>query len=242
MSKQRRTVIISDIHGCLEEFEELLAKLEYHREKDRLIIAGDLIDRGPNSPGVVRKIRELNLESICGNHDAKFLKWFRNQGTNQEQFYSGKDYYCQFSDADINYLAQMPYYLKLPEHNAIVIHAGLRAYLPIEKQDRQDLLYLRYCDSDHKFVSLKKIAKLGKEEADAHFWTEFGPFGCDVVYGHNVNSMENIRIDKYEDGTSCFGIDTGCCFGGRLTALVLDTKEVIQVRAKQVYHQSRFSI
>lgn len=242
MSKKERTIIISDIHGCLDEFNQLLLKLQYDQETDRLILGGDLVDRGPLSAEVVRRAREMDLECVLGNHDQKVIKWFRAQGSAQEQFHQGKDYYRQFSDQDINYIAQMPLWIKLPEHNAIVIHAGLRSGIPLEKQDRQDLLYLRYCDSDQKFISLKKIHKLGKKEADAHFWTEFGSFNCNIIYGHNVNSMENIRIDRYQDGTAAYGIDTGCCFGGKLTALILETKEVVQVQAKQVYHQSKFTI
>jgi len=239
---KKRTIIISDIHGCLDEFQELLRKLQYDQETDRLILRGDLVDRGPDSCGVVRKARQMDLECVLGNHDQKIIKWFRSQGSQQEQFHQGKDYYRQFDDADINYIAQMPLFIRLPEYNAIVLHAGLRAGIPVEKQDRQDLLYLRYCDSDQKFISLKKIHKIGKKEADAHFWTEFGPFGCNIIYGHNVNSVENIRIDHYEDGTAAYGIDTGCCFGGRLTALILPSFEVVQVQAQKTYHQSKFTI
>lgn len=241
MSKQK-IIVVSDIHGCIDEFQELLRKLQYNKETDRLILGGDLVDRGPASVEVIRKAREMGLTCVMGNHDQKVIKWFRAQGTQQEQFHQGKDYYHQFSDQDINYIAQMPLYVKIPEHNAIIVHAGLRTGIPIEKQDRQDLLYLRYCTSDKKFVSLKKISKVGIEGADAHFWTEFGPFGCDVIYGHNVHSYEDIRVDKYEDGTAAYGIDTGCCFGGKLSALILETKEVVQVKAKEVYFHSKFKI
>lgn len=243
MLNKLRTILIGDIHGCLEEFEELLDKLQYNKEKDRIILLGDLVDRGKFSAEMIRKSREMGLTCVMGNHDQKVIKWFRAQGTQQEQFHQGKDYYHQFNDQDINYIAQMPLYVKIPEHNTIIVHAGLRTGIPIEKQDRQDLLYLRYCTSDKKFVSLKKIHKLGKEGSGAHFWTEFGPFGdYSVVYGHNVNSMETIRIDYYDNGTAAYGIDTGCCFGGHLSALILETKEVIQVKAQKVYYQSKFSI
>jgi hypothetical protein len=51
-----------------------------------------------------------------------------------------------------------------------------------------------------------------------------------------------VRIDRYDNGTACYGIDGGCCFGGKLNALILETKEIVSVQAKQVYYKSDFSI
>ena len=70
----KRHIFIGDIHGCLDEFNELLNKLSYDPKEDRLILLGDLIDRGPDSVGVVRKARELRLECVMGNHEHKYIK------------------------------------------------------------------------------------------------------------------------------------------------------------------------
>lgn len=238
-TKYSRTVLIGDIHGCLVELKELLGKLHYNPTNDRIICLGDLNDRGPDSVGVIRYCRENNFECVMGNHEYKFLKWFRSQGSRSD-VYDRKDYYRQLSDEDIDYVAKMPTYIDLDD--VVIVHAGLKPGVPVNRQSKDDLMYLRYTDEHRKFISLRKISKLGLEKSGAIFWTDFGPFGKNIVYGHNVNSYEHIRIDKYPDGTACYGIDTGCCFGGLLTALVWETKEVIQVKAKEVYYQSDFSI
>jgi bis(5'-nucleosyl)-tetraphosphatase (symmetrical) len=240
MEIKLRTIVVGDIHGCLEEFEELLKVLSYNKKTDRLILAGDLFDRGPYSVGVVAKAREMDVECVMGNHDLKFLKWWKNVGSSND-VYGKHPHYTQFSDEDINYIARMSSYIKLEEHNTIIVHAGLRPYISLEKQTKDDLCYIRYMDKDFKFVGLKKINKLGsKEAADAHFWTEFGPFGYSIIYGHNV--WETPKIDKFEDGTKCIGIDTGCCFGKYLTAYIIETEEFIQVKAKREYYKSSFDI
>lgn len=231
--------IIGDIHGTLNEFKELLSIIHSKYEKIRIILTGDLIDRGPDSVGVVRLARDLNLECVMGNHEHAFLKWFRNQGTSVD-IYTPKDYYHKFSDEDIQYIANMPTYIELDD--LIVVHAGLKPGISLSNQKKEDLMYLRYTDSDRKFISLKKINKIGKEKSGALFWTEFGPFDKSIAYGHNVHSFENIKIDEYENGTACYGLDTGCCFGGKLSALIWNTKEIVQVQAKQVYYQSKLEI
>ena len=99
----KRTIFIGDIHGCVEEFDEMLAKLSYNPQEDRVILLGDLVDRGPDSAGLVKKAREMKLECLMGNHEHKFVKWYRSQGTRVD-FYDRKDYYAQLSDDDISYI------------------------------------------------------------------------------------------------------------------------------------------
>jgi hypothetical protein len=232
-----RTVIIGDIHGCLDEFNELLTLVDYKSPLVKIILVGDLSDRGPESLGVIRRARELNLLSTCGNHDRKILKWYRSQGTRVD-VYDRKDYYGQLSDADVTYIANMPSYIELDK--TIIVHAGLKPGIPVSKQRDDDLLYLRYTDANRKFISLRQLNKFGKEALGAIFWTEFGPFGYDrIVYGHQV--WNEPRIDRFDDGSMCIGIDTGCVFGNKLTAFVLETEEIVQVLAKEVYFKSNFA-
>lgn len=233
----KRSIIVGDTHGCLAEFDTLLEKLSYDSTHDRLILLGDLIDRGPDSEGMVKRAREMNLECVMGNHEYKFIKWHKAQGSRAD-VYDKKIHYEKFSKDDIDYIYKMPTSIKLDD--AVIIHAGLKPGIAISSQSKDDLMYLRYTDKDRRFISLKKIAKIGVKRAGAHFWTEFGPFGTNVIYGHHVHSNENIQIDKYANGTACYGIDTGCCFGGKLTALIWETKEVVQVKAKREYFKQGF--
>jgi|SRR5579885_1815596 len=237
----KRTILIGDIHGCLDEFNRLLSKLDYKKTEDRIILLGDLIDRGPDSVGVVRYARQLGLESVMGNHEYKFVKWYRAQGSRMAEFHDRQDFYTQLSDEDINYIMNMPTYIKLD--GVLIVHAGLKPGIPISAQSKDDLMYLRYTDESRKFISLKKINKLGsKEAAGAHFWTEFWTGPESVVYGHNVHSQTDPLIEEVAPGIFCYGLDTGCCFGGRLTALILETKEIVQIQAARVYYKSSFEV
>src|SRR5512143_2009338 len=93
----KRTIFVSDVHGCLVELKQLQAKLNYNPDEDRMILLGDLIDRGPDSAGVVRYARETKLECIMGNHEHKFIKWFRSQGTRVD-VYDKRAFYADLSD------------------------------------------------------------------------------------------------------------------------------------------------
>ncbi len=235
----KRHIFIGDIHGCLEEFDELLQKISYNPNSDRVILLGDLIDRGPDSVGVVQRARELRLECVMGNHEHKFIKWFRSQGTRVD-VYDRRDFYSKLSDQDIAYIQDMPLYIELDD--VVAVHAGLKPGIALSNQSKDDLMYLRYTDSDRRFISLKKISKLGKEETGAVFWTQFWHGPKSVVYGHNVHSYETPLIEEISPGVTCYGLDTGCCFGGHLTALIWETKEMIQVQAKRAYYESKFEI
>lgn len=234
--ENKRNIIVGDIHGCIDEFKELVKTINYNKKTDNLILLGDLIDRGPDSVAVVAMAREMDLQCVIGNHEYKFLKWFRQS----HKTYDAQKHYTELSDQDINYIAQMPTSIQIGNH--IIVHAGLRPGIPLNKQSKDDLMYIRYMDKEHKFISLKKISKLGKEQAEAHFWTEFWTGPESIIYGHNVYSYDEPLIEEVAPGVTCYGLDTGCCFGGKLTAMILETKEIVQVKAKQTYYQPGFKI
>lgn len=235
----KRTIFVGDIHGCIDEFNELLKKLQYDPKTDRLILLGDLVDRGPDTLAVLQRAIDLNLECVKGNHEHKFEKWFRSQGSRVD-VYDRKDYYTKLTDQQINYIMNMPLYIELDD--VVAVHAGLKPGILLSNQRKDDLMYLRYTDVDRKFISLKTINKVGKEAAGAKFWTEFWYGPKSVVYGHNVHDYEIPLVEDRIPGVTCYGIDTGCCFGGHLTALIWETKEFVQVKAKKVYYQSSFEV
>jgi hypothetical protein len=239
MENKERTIIVGDIHGCIDEFDELIKTLSYDKQRDRLILLGDLIDRGPDSVKVIQRAREMDLECVMGNHEAKFLKWYKSYGSGLD-VYDRHPHYTEFSDADVNYITRMLNYIQV--ENTIIVHAGLRAGISLSNQKKDDLFYLRYVDSDSQFISLKKISRLGIAATGAHFWTEFWTGPESVVYGHNVHSMWEPLIQEVAPNVTCYGIDTGCCFGGRLSAIILETREVVQVQAKKIYYESKFEV
>ena len=231
-----RHIIIGDVHGCLEELEELLKITNYSRGNDQIVLLGDIIDRGPDSLGVVRKVQELRARCIIGNHENNYYKWlYSHKGAK-----GAKDFYPKFSEKDTLFLTHLPAYIL--QDNLVMVHAGLRANVPLGLQNPDDLMQIRYTDLQGRCVGLKKISKVGKKDAKAHYWTEFWKGPENVVYGHNVFSCETPLIEMVTPGVTCYGLDTGCCFGGKLTALILETKEIFQVRAKHTYHPSKFKL
>src|SRR5215472_5244349 len=68
-----RTVIVGDVHGCRRELEDLLEKVEFDSDRDRLVFVGDVVARGPDSRGVLDLIDSLQAAVVRGNHEEKVL-------------------------------------------------------------------------------------------------------------------------------------------------------------------------
>lgn len=237
-----RDVVIGDIHGCLEEFDELLRVVEYKPATDRLVLLGDLIDRGPDSIGVVRRARELKAESCLGNHESKQIQFRTNQEKNR---ISGRPNHMmfgpekraifdQFNGDDWMYLNVMPLRINLGD-GLIAVHAGFEPAFPPEKQRYDKVVRVVYVDEDGKMATPKQgedpYCKPAGSERWATRWDKFN-----VVYGHAVFSLTNVTRDLVGPCTH-YCIDTGCYAGGKLTALVRDEKRlsIVQVQAKRCY-------
>lgn len=240
MSEKLRKIFIGDIHGCAEEFQELIKTIEYNKETDQVILLGDLISRGPLPIETITKIRELEVLAVQGNHDLKLANYLRSNKPEKHPLY-----YDQLSDEDKKYILSIPAYIEID--NVIAMHAGMKPGISLSKQGT-DLQFLRYTDKNRKFISLREISKHGIEKLGAHFWTEFGPFYDDknIFYGHQVHSLTDVRIDEFHNGTSCIGLDTGCVFGGALSCAILDATDkskptdYVQIKAKQEYFKPTF--
>ncbi len=102
-----RTLIIGDVHGCLRELELLLEKVGYIHGQDRLIFVGDLINKGPNSLGVLQKVYDLKAECVRGNHEHSFLKSKENS----------------FPRELVAWMKTWPYFIE--ETDFLVIHGGI---------------------------------------------------------------------------------------------------------------------
>lgn len=241
----KRTIVVGDIHGCLDEFRALVERVGYRQGEDRLICAGDLVDRGPDSAGVVRYAMSIGAEAIQGNHDAKLLRRrghilkstvnprYRNPmfpDADQEQTIS------QLSDIDIAWLSELPYYIELPEYNTLVVHAGLTPGKSVGEQSKEILTMVRYIDpGDHKMLPL--VSPGFRQPPGSVFWAELWDGKQDVIFGHTVVGRDWIQGWKSVGGAVCFGIDTGCVFGGRLTAMIFDGEDrtVVQIQAAREY-------
>jgi len=246
--KYERFIVVGDVHGCLEELDELLLKVEFRPgDQDCLVFAGDLVDRGPDPVGCVRRARELGASCVMGNHEEKHIRW-RNWETKLVNGEAKKNPMRRFDEArmiehnnlndeDMNYLRAMPKTIGLGHQPWLVVHAGFECNgVPYTEQSRDSVCRVRNVGPDGKMASDHKNPLVDVPGSVPWGMRWQGPEN--VIYGHAVHSRTEPRVDAHV-GYACYGIDTGCVFGGRLTALVLpDGKppEFVQVQAKREYH------
>lgn len=254
-----RTIIVGDIHGCSEELDELLKLAEFRKGTDRLIFAGDLIDRGSDSLGVLRRARELGAEAVMGNHDEKHVRYHNHElrklrdplYDNPMNPYTGDRLkeHLSFTDDDWAFLGSLPHWLRVNE-KMVVVHAGVMPGIRMEKQLPNDCVRLRYVKTD--VMKMAQADHVKKEPKKCVLWTELWTGPDSVIYGHIVNprylekdgqAWWTIKPASWNSEASgpffCLGIDAGCCFGGWLTAAIVEGATVpttISVRAKRVYH------
>lgn len=214
-----RLIAIGDIHGCHQEFAELLHRLELGKE-DRLILLGDLVNRGPDSCKVIDLAREHRALSLLGNHELRLLNYRR---TGDTKFFkdSDADTAEKLRPADWAYLEAMPLTHHEPELDTVFVHGGFLPDEPWQKQPANVVTRIQVIDRDGK---PRKRADVPDAPAWADLWSG-PPF---VVYGHTP------RPEIYKLKWSV-GIDTGCVMGGFLTAYELPEKRFIQVKARQRY-------
>jgi polynucleotide kinase-phosphatase len=234
--------LIGDVHGCHDELVALLDKLGYsiavagdgvrhvtHPQGRRVIFVGDLVDRGPDTPGVLRlvitMVRDGLAHCVAGNHDQKLSRALRGRDVKVSH---GLERSLQQLGGDPGFKAQAAEFLDglishyvLDDGKLVVAHAGL-------KEDMQGRASGRVRD----------FALYGETTGETD---EFGfPVRLDwaqnyrgralVVYGH-------VAVAEPRWLNNTVNIDTGCAFGGRLTALRYPEKEVVSVPAASTYYE-----
>jgi predicted phosphodiesterase len=241
-----KTIVVGDIHGCLEEFDELLKLTEYQQGEDRLVLAGDLVDRGPDPVGVVRRAREVGAEAVMGNHEEKHIRYRRHElrrkadpkYKNPMRMHEDRlKEHEAYSEEDWAYLEALPLWLRV-HPKIVVIHAGLKPGVAVEDQDKNTLMRLRFLRKDTlTMATLDELVKDGESSEKYVFWPTVWTGPDSVIYGHHVTLAHQVNSHIPCEGVFTMGIDAGCCFGGRLSAAVISDKgvDVVSVPAKQKY-------
>jgi calcineurin-like phosphoesterase family protein len=213
-----RTIVIGDVHGCLDELLALLARCQ-RSEDDRVVLVGDLVAKGPDSAGVVAWAREGGADAVLGNHDAHVLRAHDAPG-------EARQHHLQVAETltpeDVAWLRARPLSLRLPESGRkpghVVVHGGLVPGVAIEAQAREHLLNLRSIAADGR--PSKRIE--GTPWGALWSGPEHAVFGHDAIRG----------LQRHAHAT---GLDTGCVYGRELTALVLPVGELCSVAARRAY-------
>ena len=235
--------IIGDVHGCLAELEALLTELGYaivrdeqgrpvgahHPQGRRVAFVGDLVDRGPDTPGVLRlamgMVADKDALAVAGNHENKLLRALR--GRNVQVTHGLAESLAQLQEQPAKFRADVESFVDgLVSHyvldggSLVVAHAGITERYQGRASGR-----------------VRSFCLYGDTTGETD---EFGlpvryPWANDyrgkalVVYGHTP-----VPAPEWVNNTLC--LDTGCVFGGRLTALRYPERELLSVAAAEVYY------
>jgi len=218
-----RTIAIGDVHGCASEFEELLIALDLEPE-DRVIQLGDLVNRGPDSKGVLEIARQYQVEAILGNHELRLLRaQFGGKKGDLKDY--DQETIRALSKKDWEFLKKLPKFRHEPSIDVVMVHGGFLPNRPWMSQDVDTI------------TSIQVIDKKGKpakrsDAPEAKPWADYWGGKPFVIYGHTprANTLER---------TGSIGIDTGCVYGGHLTAYIIEDKSLVQVRARKAYAHSK---
>jgi hypothetical protein len=215
------TIIIGDVHGCAEELDGLL-RVCGGDASDQIVLVGDLVAKGPDSRGVLALVREYGAQSVRGNHDAHLLRWKQavDEGRRPQALRpSHAQVANELDDEDWALLAALPLYLRLPTRNAVVVHAGVVPGIALEAQEPDMLLNLRTIRAD---------GSGSRSSHDGVLWGTLWPGPELIVFGHHARA--GLQRHPF-----AIGLDTGCVYGGQLTAYVLPEGRLVSVTARRSY-------
>jgi hypothetical protein len=228
-----KVIAIGDVHGCKEELNELIGKLDLYPgdTEDLVVFLGDLVDRGPYSEEVVQTVRTLsdssNTYCVVSNHDEKVARYHYHhlkglEDPNYKTPMRPPKSYPELSESSLAFLNRCPHAVFVSNEGTAepyplcFVHAGLSPAL--FKQPPAAFVRNRYFT---KNVKENKLTPVKSVEIDdiwyvpegSHPWYHYWDGRWTVLFGHSVYWSPLIE-------NNCIGIDGGCCFGGVLRAWV----------------------
>jgi predicted phosphodiesterase len=209
--------IIGDIHGCSKQLEQLIVKMGYNPSCDALYSVGDVINKGPDSIGVLEMVNKYNIQCVLGNHDQLFLNICnipKNQRLpKQNEFmlqFAGKEDWCK------EIVSSWPLYIELDD--ILIVHAGLEPGVKHPSQMEQRILQtIRTWDGSGADLDNPTHPK----------WYECDSWDKIIMFGHWAKNGL-VYSDRY------IGLDTGCVYGGSLTAWCPEDRLFFEVKNQPV--------
>lgn len=199
-----RKIAISDIHGCLQTFQQLLEGEIALQPEDQLFLLGDYIDRGPDSKGVIDYIQQLQeegyqLHCLRGNHEAMLMEaftnrsmrnsWMRNGGVATLQSF-GVQSLEEIPEPYLDFFSKLAYFKEVDDF--LLVHAGLNFNRKNPLIDRESMLWARSWEQDINYPWLGNRV---------------------ILYGHTPQKKQKITKDYSHFPTNQYlGIDAGCVF------------------------------
>lgn len=212
-----RQLIVGDIHGCYAELCDLL-ELAGLAPDDEIIAIGDIVDRGPESPQVLDFFRrQPNARSLMGNHERKHVRSLAGELQPALSQIITRDQMGDAYSTAIAYMRDLPHWLELPD--ATLVHGFFEPGVPVAEQ--------------------RPVVIVGTLSGDAYLreryaqpWYELYDGPKPLIVGHHDYRRDGQPL-VYQDRV--YGLDTGCCTGGRLTGLLLPDFRFLSVPSRANY-------
>lgn len=255
------TYAIGDIQGCFNQLQELLLKIKFNADKDKLWFAGDIVNRGPDSLKTIRFIKSLeeNAITVLGNHDLNLLAVAHGCAKPSKKDTIQAILDASDSDKILNWLQHRPFAHYQKKHHICMIHAAIHPAWSLSQTltyaaemetilqgpnaqcffqnmygdtpnkwntelagwDRLRFITncftrLRYMNKNLEFCLNEKDAP-GSQAENIHPWYEFDKQDekLNIIFGH-WSTLKNPELKHLHP------LDTGCLWGGKLTALKID--------------------
>jgi bis(5'-nucleosyl)-tetraphosphatase (symmetrical) len=232
-------IFIGDVQGCADELDDLLAALSFDRSRHELHFAGDLVNRGPASARALRRVIELGGDSVLGNHDLHLLavaagKRAPRPGDTLDDILSAPD-----RNDLLDWLRRQK--LVRGWNDLLLVHGGLhpqwqnpqaiaapleekiaRGELPLDDPNLRFLTRVRYCSADGELPRDEQPGP-GFKPWDAYYR------GARIVVCGHWAQRGLVRTKRVR------GLDTGCVWGGRLTAWIAEEDRFVSVPARRTY-------
>ena len=221
-----RTIFVGDVHGCVVELRELLDKLAFNASVDRLLLTGDAFSRGPEPLAVWELIEDLQPEMVLGNHDDRLMLQLRDYRDGKTPKFRHADQESVFSallpvsGKLLSWLESVPLYIL--EEQFLLVHAGINPELGLDKtlpRRIPDHTHLAPKKGDRRTPVARSLRRPHRGP-NSDLWPR-----CSgrllVVQSGSAGSPNMV------------GLDSGCVYGGELSAFILEEERLVQVDSRQ---------
>lgn len=213
----QRSIIVGDVHGCFDECLDLLKKCRFQPDNDQIYFVGDLVNKGPKSYEVLQWVFENDYPTVIGNHELRLIEFLAS--SNQEvprNWSSLVNRLLPEKEKWLQWLQTLP--KAIEKDDFIIVHGGLVPDENWKNSSVEKLAHIRTWDG--KGVDLNNPSHPA--------WHSFYKEEKLVVYGHWAMQGLHKTINS-------IGLDSGCVYGGQLSALILPENKIVQVDAYETY-------
>lgn len=248
----QRIAAIGDVHGCYEEFEQLIHALSW-LSLDEIWHVGDLVDRGPHSGKTIDVALKYDIKGVMGNHDDSIINHFDrvSRGCSQPRNPDKRKTLQEITDHHVSYLRNLPFLHVIDPLNLVLVHGGIFPSIPLYAQS------VNVCRAQmvHPFLpgktkwwgeDAKMFEAFGETEEQLtkkgwNRWYRLYDHDQHVIFGHSTFAQPFIHQNPGYGMT--IGVDTGSCFGGSVTACIFDgttNPSFMSVKCKKIYYTDAY--